>query len=414
MKKFIWFIFIPVLLICAEGYAQRVKIPIDSLHNLLTSTKSDTQRVVLLNELAYLHLLDHPQQALQYSQQAYTIAQKVGHKQGIQTSQKYRSLSEKVLQKQNNQLYLYFIGVLMLAMLTYFFLRNNKKENFVVKQVFDLQAELEALRNELQTREEQLKRQREEFDALHNDLENKIKERTIELQSMAENLLQRNKDLEEFSYIVSHNLRAPVANMLGLTSLLKNPHMQEEHQKELFSYLEESARRLDTTIKDLSEVLSIRNNAMRNREQVNLQETVDFVKKSLKNEIKERNVEITTDFSQIDTLYTVRAYLESILYNLLSNAIKYSSPTRRPQVKIKTHIENNYTCLSVIDNGLGIDLKSGTYKIFGLYQRMHTHTEGKGFGLYLVQTQIESLNGKIEVESEVGVGSTFKVYFSND
>ncbi len=414
MKKFVWFIFIPVLLICAESYAQRVKTPVDSLHYLLTSTKSDTQRVVLLNELAYLHLLDQPQQALQYSQQAYTIAQKIGHEQGIQTSQKYLSLIAKVLQKQNNQLYLYFTGVLMLAMLIYFFLKNNKKENFFVGQVFDLQAELETLRNELQVREEQLKHQREEFDALHSDLENKIKERTMELQSMAENLLQRNKDLEEFSYIVSHNLRAPVANMLGLASLFKNPHTQEEHQKELFPYIEESAKRLDTTIKDLSEVLSIRNNAMKNCEQVNLQETVDFVKKSLKNEIKERNVEITTDFSQVDTLYTVRAYLESILYNLLSNAIKYSSPTRRPQVRIKTHIENNYTCLSVIDNGLGIDLKSGTYKIFGLYQRMHTHTEGKGFGLYLVQTQIEALNGKIEVESEVGVGSTFKVYFRND
>lgn len=413
MKTFVCFIFIPFLLIYAESHAQRVRTQLDSLHDVLANTTSDTQQVALLNELAYIHLIDQPQQALQYSQQALALAKKIGHQQGIQTSQKYLLLIDKILQKQNNQFYLYIIGVLMLSAAAYFFLRNNKKENLVSEQLFDLQEELEQVKNELHEKEEQLKHQREEFDALHNDLESKIKERTMELQSAAENLLQRNKDLEEFSYIVSHNLRAPVANMLGLTSLFKNPQMQEEHRKELFPYLEDSAKRLDTTIKDLSEVLSIRNNAMKNREQVNLNEIVNFIKKSLKNEIKEHGAEIITDFSQADTLYTVKAYLESILYNLLSNAIKYSSPSRTPQVKLKTHIENGYTCLSVSDNGLGIDLKSGTYKIFGLYQRMHTHTEGKGFGLYLVQTQVESLNGKIEVESEVGVGSTFRVYFKN-
>jgi signal transduction histidine kinase len=414
MKTFVAFIFIPFLLINAESHAQRVKTQLDSLHYVLANTTSDTQRIVLLNELAYIHLIDQPQQALQYSQQALAIAQKIGHQQGIQTSQKYLLLLEKILQKQNNQFYLYIIGVLMLSTVAYFFFRNNTKENLISEQVSDLQAELEQVRNELYEKEEQLKHQREEFDALHNDLENKIKERTMELQSAAENLLQRNKDLEEFSYIVSHNLRAPVANMLGLTSLFKNPQMQEEQRKELFPYLEDSAKRLDTTIKDLSEVLSIRNNAMKSREQVNLNEMINFIKKSLKNEIKEYKAEIITDFSQADTLYTVKAYLESILYNLLSNAIKYSSPTRTPQVKLKTYVENGYTCLSISDNGLGIDLKSGTYKIFGLYQRMHTHTEGKGFGLYLVQTQVESLNGKIEVESEVGVGSTFRVYFRNE
>ncbi|GAB4112499.1 MAG: hypothetical protein OHK0057_24140 [Thermoflexibacter sp.] len=80
-------------------------------------------------------------------------------------------------------------------MAAYFFLKNNKKENLVSEQLFDLQAELEQVKNELHEKEEQLKHQREEFDALHSDLEKKIKERLIELQSAAENLLQRNKDL---------------------------------------------------------------------------------------------------------------------------------------------------------------------------------------------------------------------------
>ncbi|GAB4112504.1 MAG: hypothetical protein OHK0057_24130 [Thermoflexibacter sp.] len=74
----------------------------DSLHDVLANTTSDTQRVLMLNELAYIHLIDQPQQALQYSQQALALAKKIGHQQGIQTGQKYLLLIDKILQKQNN------------------------------------------------------------------------------------------------------------------------------------------------------------------------------------------------------------------------------------------------------------------------------------------------------------------------
>jgi signal transduction histidine kinase len=410
LMKFIpLFLFIFFCFDGEESYAQKVQI--DSLEHILSTSLSDTNKVYVLNQLAREYLIDQPEQSKINAEQALTLSQKLNFSAGILTSKQYIILANRLLDRQAN---FRNLGILMLCLIgavAYLFFKNQKKGIYNDFEIGELQTEIEALKVELLEKDEDLKQQREEFEALHNDLENKIRERTIELQSAAENLLQRNKDLEEFSYIVSHNLRAPVANMLGLASLFKRTELSEEQHEELIPHLEDSAKRLDTTIRDLNEVLSIRNSAMKSREHIDLGETLDFIKKSLKSEIYENKVEIHANFLDIPTLYTVKGYIESIFYNLLSNAIKYRSPDRPPQISLHTHTEDEYDCLTVTDNGLGIDLKaSDTYKIFGLYQRMHTHTEGKGFGLYLVQTQVESLNGKIEVESEIGKGSTFKVY----
>ena len=409
MKFFYVVFFIFLLLIGKESYAQKTQI--DSLKHILTISQSDTNKIYVLNQLAHEYLIDQPAQSKVSAEQALILSQKLRFAAGIYTSKQHIILANRLLDKQAN---FRNMGILMMCLvggLLYLYLKNQKKRIYNDFEIGELQTEIAEIRAELLEKDEELKQQKEEFDTLRNDLDSKIKERTMELQSAAENLLQRNKDLEEFSYIVSHNLRAPVANMLGLASLFKRTELSEEQHRELVPHLEDSAKRLDTTIRDLNEVLSIRNSAMKSREHIDLVDTLGFIKKSLKSEINGNRVEIHADFSQTPQLYTVKGYLESILYNLLSNAIKYRSPDRQPQITLSTCTEENYDCLIVTDNGLGIDLKAtGTYKIFGLYQRMHTHTEGKGFGLYLVQTQVESLNGKIEVESEIGHGSTFKVY----
>ena len=107
----------------------------------------------------------------------------------------------------------------------------------------------------------------------------------------------------------------------------------------------------------------------------------------------------------------IAPYVESILYNLISNAIKYRDPERSPHIAIKTTHENEFVCLAVMDNGLGIDLKKYKQNIFSLYKRFHLHVEGKGLGLYLVKTQIEALGGRVEVRSEPNEGTTFQIYF---
>jgi signal transduction histidine kinase len=134
----------------------------------------------------------------------------------------------------------------------------------------------------------------------------------------------------------------------------------------------------------------------------------------LQGEIAQSGAVVTLDLDQLPTLYSLKTYLQSILFNLVSNAIKYRALDRPPHVQVVAQAENGLAKISVSDNGLGIDLnKVSQQQIFGLYKRLHFHIEGKGLGLYLVKTQVEALQGRIEVESTPGAGTTFTVYLPN-
>jgi signal transduction histidine kinase len=110
-------------------------------------------------------------------------------------------------------------------------------------------------------------------------------------------------------------------------------------------------------------------------------------------------------------LEVIPAYLESILLNFVTNGIKYQSNERASFIKLHTTIENNYVIVHVEDNGIGIDLKKNRDKLFGMYKTFHSNKDARGIGLFISKNQVEAMNGKIEVESEVNVGTTFKIYF---
>jgi signal transduction histidine kinase len=181
--------------------------------------------------------------------------------------------------------------------------------------------------------------------------------------------------------------------------------------QEILTHVQKAACNLDVIVKDLTHILSIRNNLSLQRERINLPELTQEVLEKLKEEIRQASPQISLHFNQVRYIYSVKSHIENILLQLISNALKYRKKRVALQIKIEAIVsENNQFCLIVKDNGLGIDLtKVDPYKIFGLYQRMHTHVDGKGLGLYLVKTQVEALGGKVEVESEENIGSTFKV-----
>jgi two-component sensor histidine kinase len=181
-------------------------------------------------------------------------------------------------------------------------------------------------------------------------------------------------------------------------------------QLELVRLVMQSAKELDEVIKDLNKIIDIRNDIYRIREKVYFKEELNMVLRSLSTFIQP-DVKIETDFREAPIVYTIRPILTSILYNLISNAIKYRSPQRPLQLLIKTTQVNNAITLQISDNGLGMNLEQFSRSIFGMYKRFHTHTDGKGLGLYLVKLQIESLGGKVEVTSELNVGTTFNVSF---
>lgn len=241
----------------------------------------------------------------------------------------------------------------------------------------------------------------------HNKtLDQEVKERT-------QKLVEYNQQLEQFAFITAHNLRAPVARILGLGQILDMAKDNLDEERLIVSKLVATTVELDKVVKDVSTILEIRKSNTPVIKKIDLTEALNIIKANLESEIAETNTEIKEDFSKANVIYTAKPYLDSILINLIHNAIKYRDLTRKPAIHIKTEVEDGYVCLLISDNGLGIDLALHQNNIFNLYKRFHSHVEGKGMGLYLVKTQVTALGGKIEVESEVNVGTTFKVFLRN-
>jgi signal transduction histidine kinase len=223
-------------------------------------------------------------------------------------------------------------------------------------------------------------------------------------------LIHQNGQLQQFSFITSHNLRAPVANLLGLLELYDAENPAAPGNLTVVANLERTVRRLDEVIYDLNELLVVRK-GHEERQEVRFAQVLEQVLLSVGQQIEQSQAQLTADFVEAPTVSSVKSYVQSILLNLVSNAVKYRSPERPLCIRVETRREGPYVRLAVTDNGLGIDLHKHGERLFGLYRRFHPHLEGKGLGLHLVKTQIEALGGKVTVESQPGQGSTFCVFF---
>ncbi|WP_299707703.1 PAS domain S-box protein [uncultured Pontibacter sp.] len=237
------------------------------------------------------------------------------------------------------------------------------------------------------------------------------KEAEAKRDELTDQLLKQNQNLQQFAYIVSHNLRAPIANILGLTTIYDKHKPDSPMNPRVIDNLFKSAKLLDSTIRDLNDILTIRSELSKVREDVWFSDVFEEVLDSLPDEMMGKDMHILPDFDKAPHVVAVRSYVHSIMHNLVTNALKYQSPDRNLELRLKTFTIPNYICLSVSDNGLGIDLRKEKGKVFGLYKRFHSHAEGRGLGLHLVKTQAELLGGKVEVDSQVNVGTTFNIYF---
>lgn len=223
---------------------------------------------------------------------------------------------------------------------------------------------------------------------------------------------EQNKRLLNFSYIVSHNLRSHTTNIKSIVGFL-NDDLEPGERKELTNHLTNVSKMLDETLNNLNEVLSIQKNVNITVEKINLVFFIDKALNILKNQIQQNNIQIISNFNPQLSVNFNAAYLESIIYNLISNAIKYSNKDneQQPFIQINTEIVNDKICLSIIDNGIGIDLIKNKDKLFGLYKTFHHNEDARGIGLFITKNQIEAMGGKIEVFSELGLGTTFKITF---
>ena len=237
------------------------------------------------------------------------------------------------------------------------------------------------------------------------------KQRDEERTKIIADIVQRNKDLEQFSYIVSHNLRAPVANIIGIADVMELPGLTDEDKKYLFTNLFTSVKKLDDVIMDLNYILQLKEGVHLQKEPVNFSGLIDDIELSILHVMRIEHVEIKSDFSEIDEMITLKSYLYSIFYNLITNSIKYRQTELQPVIEIASRKHVGSIELIFRDNGLGIDLEKKGDQIFGLYKRFHSFGEGKGMGLFMVKTQVETLGGTISITSEVNKGTEFRINF---
>ena len=237
---------------------------------------------------------------------------------------------------------------------------------------------------------------------------------TVALTNKNRLLKRTNKDLDNFVYTASHDLKSPVSNIEGLITLFSNAVEQEnldkQKLKQIAGLMKTSVQRLAVTIHDLSTIVESDVASSESDEAINVLEVVESVKEDLFDQIKECDAHIEVACHENFLVRFRRKNFRSIIYNLLSNAIKYSSPERRPKVQIMAHESDGKSILSVKDNGLGIPSeKKGD--LFSIFKRFHNHVEGSGVGLFLVKRLVENANGQILVESEENEGTTFTVVF---
>lgn len=231
-----------------------------------------------------------------------------------------------------------------------------------------------------------------------------------EREKLIAELIERNKALEQFAYIVSHNLRAPVANLVSLTEMITDTEVNEPDRIEITTGLSKSVMKIDQIISDLNEIFQSKQHLYDHKEVVELQALINDIQFSIKDLLTREKVTLSCSFSESCTIYTTRLYLYSILYNIILNAVKYRKPNVPPLVTITGRHNDGWLNISITDNGRGIDLQRCGDKLFGLYKRFDHTVEGRGIGLYMVKTQVEALGGYIKVDSQPGKGSQFSIF----
>lgn len=230
------------------------------------------------------------------------------------------------------------------------------------------------------------------------------------LETLMIKMQEQNRQQDEFSHIISHNLRGPLGNITALISFINDKSTLDEF-KLIFDKIKNVSANLNETMNELMDTLKIKKDTKIERTELRFKDILDKVVQSFEGNLIQCGASVTYDF-KIPNVYFPKTYLESIFQNLLSNAIKYRSETRVLEIHFSTEgSSRGSTILKVSDNGLGIDLEKFGDKLFGMHKTFHDHKEARGVGLFLTKTQMETMGGTIQAESVVDKGTTFILTF---
>jgi PAS domain S-box-containing protein len=233
-----------------------------------------------------------------------------------------------------------------------------------------------------------------------------------EKEKLIEELTASLKDLKQFTYITSHNLRAPITNLIGIIELLDMDLIEDKTTLLLLEGFKKSTLKLNETLQDLIQTLIIKEDTKSEKTLVNFDSIFEQVSNSIQNLLEEEKATIQIDFSKAPEAMLIKPYIESIFLNLITNSIKYSRRGIPALIQIHSYKEEAKLIIEFKDNGLGMDLEKIKDRLFGLYQKFHTNKDSKGIGLYLVKSHVKVMNGSIEAYSKPNEGTIFKIIFN--
>ncbi|MGI4874294.1 MAG: PAS domain-containing protein [Janthinobacterium lividum] len=231
-----------------------------------------------------------------------------------------------------------------------------------------------------------------------------------ELRAANEQLTRANVDLDNFIYMATHDLRAPITNVEGLLRVLQEQVPVEGAPAglvpQVLAMMQGAVERFQLTLTQLTDIARLQQ--AQALEAVDLSALVADVRLDLAPLFAETQAQLVVDVATCPRVSFTPAHLRSIVYNLLSNALKYRHPDRPAVVHLRTQCTATQAIVEVQDNGLGLDERQQA-QLFRMFQRLHPHVEGTGVGLYMVKRMVENAAGTITVHSQLGVGSTFRV-----
>ena len=235
----------------------------------------------------------------------------------------------------------------------------------------------------------------------------------LTLNAMINQLTKQNRQLEDFTHILSHNVRGPISSLTTLLDMFEHATSDDE-KRELLDMLKMSSKSLEDLLNELKEVINATHIRGIESQENRITDILNTCTELLAGEIKQSNASISVDLDGWKVINYPKIYLESIMMNLMSNAIKYRSDARNPMINITTRLEHGMYILEFKDNGAGIDMAKHRDNMFKLYKTFNTTKPGKGLGLFMTKSQIEAMGGEINVESAVEVGTTFTIVFNKE
>lgn len=331
-------------------------------------------------------------------QSEYTILQK---NQEIEILNKDKALQERELEAQQSrvrqQRIIIFSGLLFLLLTaggSYIIYVNYRKVRALNMKIQENSEEIQAQSEELQVSNQMIAQ-------INEGLEEMVESRTKELK-------QAYKELDTFFYRSSHDFRRPLTTFMGLAEVAKIT-VNDVQALGLFEKVNETARGLDKMLIKLQSISDVGSTQLIYKE-IYFGEIFNSVSDIFREEIKIKDIRITTQVEVSDTFTSYPGLIKIIVENLVENSITFSQPHKA--IKLGAYSTEGGVNVEIEDSGYGIEAEY-IDRIFDMYFRAHEQSRGNGLGLYIVKRVVEKLGGQINLTSTVGIGTTVRVYLPN-